>query len=434
MENFYTCKRPVSLQEARVINQLPKNIEGHIIVCGLIKGIKNLILPLRCKTLGRNKRPIVILTNDTVNGDTFVWPEINRFQDIYLIKGSALNPKILEKARAQRARSIIILAKQNDTTKKSTGQERMDAGNIFIYRTIVANYANVFIVTELEAMANLAFLVQDNDEISSQTNYYASKPFAAGEIYVGSLLDSLMCQAFYNKKIMDILDQFIMGNSNTPSNILKIYQQLNLSMCSINTVEIPKACTSLIFWNVFEHCLKHYNMIVLGVYKRHKKQDQSFGKGLWNDSKNAKSKPKNGNKQGGNAQSESENQNDKDGKGYGSSQPDSKPYVWIHPPKNIDLHPSDELFVLSDRNLIDSVKDDEIGGRQTADSSKGVKIEEKKTQEAIVNRMKDLNKKLNDLSQASKEWNSDVYQSKKFIKQNFGLKLRSDIEGFDSFT
>jgi len=158
MENFYTCKRPVSLQEARVPNQLPKNIEGHIIVCGLIKGIKNLILPLRCKNLGRNKRPIVILTNDTVNGDTFVWPEINRFQDIYLIKGSALNPAILEKAMAHKARSIIILANKNDA-KKSTGQERMDAGNIFIYRTIVAKYKNVFIVTELEAMATLAFLV-----------------------------------------------------------------------------------------------------------------------------------------------------------------------------------------------------------------------------------------------------------------------------------
>jgi hypothetical protein len=153
----------------------------------------------------------------------------------------------------------------------------MDAGNIFIYRTIVVKYPNVFIVTELEAMATLAFLVQDNDEISTQTNYYASKPFAAGEIYVGSLLDSLMCQAYYNKKIMDILDQFIMGNSNIPSNILKIYQQLNLSMCSINTVEIPNACTSLIFWNVFEYCLKHYNMIVLGVYKHHKESNKTLG-------------------------------------------------------------------------------------------------------------------------------------------------------------
>lgn len=117
MENFYTTKRPVSLQEARVVNELPKNIDNHIIVCGLIKGIRNLILPLRCKNLGKNKRPIVILTNDTVSGDTYVWPEINRFQDIYLIRGSALNPAILEKAMAHRARSIIILAKQKEMKK-----------------------------------------------------------------------------------------------------------------------------------------------------------------------------------------------------------------------------------------------------------------------------------------------------------------------------
>jgi len=69
----------------------------------------------------------------------------------------------------------------------------MDAGNIFIYRTIVAKYKHVNIVTELEAMSTLAFLVQDNDEISQKTNYYASKPFASGEIYVGSILDSLLC-------------------------------------------------------------------------------------------------------------------------------------------------------------------------------------------------------------------------------------------------
>lgn len=82
----------------------------------------------------------------------------------------------------------------------------MDAGNIFIYRTIFAAYKNVRIVTELEAMSTLAFLVQDNDEISQKTSYYASKPFSSGEIYVGSILDSLLCQAYYNEKIMDILD------------------------------------------------------------------------------------------------------------------------------------------------------------------------------------------------------------------------------------
>lgn len=48
-------------------------------------------------------------------------------------------------------------------------------------------------------------------------------------------------------------------------------------MCSINTVEIPNSCTSYVFMNVFEHCLKHYNMIVLGVYKKHDESEGTVG-------------------------------------------------------------------------------------------------------------------------------------------------------------
>lgn len=51
-ENFYSTTKPLSLAEARIKKRLDKSIEGHIIVCGIVKGLKNLILPLRCKTLG----------------------------------------------------------------------------------------------------------------------------------------------------------------------------------------------------------------------------------------------------------------------------------------------------------------------------------------------------------------------------------------------
>lgn len=114
-ENFFTTKRPVSLQEARVDTKLPKGIEGHIIVCGIVKGIKDLVLPLRCKSLGSQKRPIVIISNDNIDGDTYIWPEINRFTDIFIIRGSALNPAVLENAMAHKAKSIIIIATQLDT-------------------------------------------------------------------------------------------------------------------------------------------------------------------------------------------------------------------------------------------------------------------------------------------------------------------------------
>lgn len=51
-ENFFSTKKPITLSQARIKNKLDKSIEGHIIVCGIVTGIKNLILPLRSKTLG----------------------------------------------------------------------------------------------------------------------------------------------------------------------------------------------------------------------------------------------------------------------------------------------------------------------------------------------------------------------------------------------
>ena len=59
---------------------------------------------------------------------------------------------------------------------------------------------------------------------------------------------------------------------------------------------------------------------------------------------------------------------------------------------------------MSDPNLMDTLKDVERDGRQLIDSSKLVKTEEKKTQEANINSLKDLNKGLLDLTRASKEW------------------------------
>jgi hypothetical protein len=49
-------------------------------------------------------RPIVILSNDIggeddFGGDTYIWGEINRFEEIYIVKGSALNPADLERCR-----------------------------------------------------------------------------------------------------------------------------------------------------------------------------------------------------------------------------------------------------------------------------------------------------------------------------------------------
>lgn len=138
-------------------------------------------------------RPIVILSNDIVddeegNGDTYIWGEINRFEEIYILKGSALNPQDLERARVHKAKAIIIIAKSSENNRKM-----MDADAIFMYKTIEANFKNLIIVTELASMQAIAFLVPGNAETYKTLGYFMSKPFATGEIFVSSILDSLMC-------------------------------------------------------------------------------------------------------------------------------------------------------------------------------------------------------------------------------------------------
>ena len=61
----------------------------------------------------------------------------------------------------------------------------------------------------------------------------------------------------------------IMGSANTPESIMKFYRRLSLSKCSLNLIEIPKKCSSLVFSDIFEYCVKFNNMIPIAVYKRH---------------------------------------------------------------------------------------------------------------------------------------------------------------------
>jgi potassium large conductance calcium-activated channel subfamily M alpha protein 1 len=185
-----------------------------------------------------------------------------------------------------------------------------------MYKTIEANYKNVSIVTELAQMSAIAFIINESGQKDSeQANYFASKPFAAGEIFVGSLLNSLMCQAFYNPKMTDLLDQFIMGSASTSAEVYKLYQKMNLAMCSLNIMEVPKGCQDMTYASVFEFCVKR-NQVPIGVFRRH--NDDEF------------------------AQSTGTEHQDNPGK--------SKPHVWLHPPKNLELSVHDELFILCEKN------------------------------------------------------------------------------------
>jgi hypothetical protein len=127
----------------------------------------------------------------------------------------------------------------------------------------------------------------------------------------------------------------IMGSAHTPERIMKLYKQMNLSQCSLNLVEIPKKCNSLVFSLIFEFCVKNHNMIPIAVYKRQTGEgnaaNQGPGDGMNREDRNKK-----------------------------------KPYVWLHPPKNTELSIHDELFVLCDKHPKDNMNaEGNMKGRDT---------------------------------------------------------------------
>jgi len=82
-------------------------------------------------------------------------------------------------------------------------------------------------------------------------------------------------------------------------------------MSSLYLIEVPANCEDLTFESVFEFCIRR-NQVVIGIYRR--------------DIDNY--------------------QQSNDRESFGNS----KPYVWTHPPKNIELTVHDELFVLCEKN------------------------------------------------------------------------------------
>ena len=131
-----------------------------------------------------------------------------------------------------------------------------------------------------------------------------------------------------------------------------------------------------------------------------------------------------------------------------------KPYVWLHPPKFIELSIHDELFVLCDKDpkeniaasTADNMKMDHtrlthdltarngmtLGGTGGLISGeKLLKNEEKKQQKENIQKLTNLNNMLQDLLFSTKELSSNVDRTNEYISNDLGLKIKSDLDFFE---
>ena len=98
----------------------------------------------------------------------------------------------------------------------------IDPNAIFIYKAIKIYNPNIQIMTELVYDSNIILL--PDSEIRKFNHgeilFVNKSVFSSDEVYVSSLIDTLTCQAYYNKHIITIVNQLLFDGKNSLSHNL----------------------------------------------------------------------------------------------------------------------------------------------------------------------------------------------------------------------
>jgi hypothetical protein len=213
LSHYYAHPTPIDIEQVTIKNYICDEIpdlSNHLIIIGKIAlNWYDLIKPLRARCLGP-LRPIVLLYPSTIASD--IWHRIGIFEGIYFVKGSPLEEVNLLRAGIFRASQVIILAdgSGNHLVEKNFHDEAVDSDAIFAYHFVTRMNPSIKIVLEVINPSNIAYLDRSLED-TRISNYLLSPNFASGILFPTSLLDSIVCQSYYNPHIVKVFSRFLVG-------------------------------------------------------------------------------------------------------------------------------------------------------------------------------------------------------------------------------
>ncbi|CAD8152800.1 unnamed protein product [Paramecium pentaurelia] len=350
-----------------------EKFENHFIVCGVVTDMKYLMMPLRARSL-KNIQPIVILNQDLI--PTEIQLQINKFPKVYFQQGSPLNTEDLKKACIQKASALVILQKSADQEEGLSNI--VDADTIFIYKTVKLLNQNINIITELASISTISFLQISRNNYVQKYDWSVSEPFASGEIYISTMLDTLICQAYYNP--------FITRSASVNKKHKKLYQATKLQQSNLFLINIPPKYQEKTFGELFEILLTEQKMIPIGLYRGEKVKNNN------------------------------------------------KPYVFLKPPMDVVVSSKDRLYVLSGKqpkeqeNILDNEKNQ---GKETASQYYNIKSklqgEEGRVDIEFSRELMKFKDKMQSFVKGLNKINSEVF-NQGLIHEEFISKVRGTLK------
>ena len=369
--------------------------KDHIIICGTHTELYKYILPLRAKFLGaENMKYIVILTQNMPKN---LWDSISRFEKIILINGSPLNIDDLYRANIEFASKAIILEDKKMVEKNSKSDFPVITGDnnrIFIYKAIKKCNPNIQVMIELAFESNIEYLLEQDELVTlkSDMNYSNTRVFSSGEIYINSIIDSLTAQAYYNKHIVTIIHQLLVGERTSESSeMFRICENIGLKSSNFWQTRIPEKFIDRTFGELYdEFCDK--NLIILALYRLPGSTDNYSG------------------------------------------------YVFTKPTKNVIITHKDRVFVLGEKEELEKYFKEEEDQKINEEENMGSTGKDKREENIENNDEEDedddskkyspfyyFKDRINEVEKEINRMNTAVYSVKSTIKESISSGIKQEI-------
>ncbi|XP_076465055.1 potassium channel subfamily T member 2-like [Babylonia areolata] len=192
--------------------------DRHLIIMAAQKptsGLHNFIVPLRSSFISVNGLSAIILLLETTPEPIFL-DFIAMFPLVFWMKGSITSLDDLLRAGINKASHLVVVNREprdKDSLSKTNAEETLvDSETIITVQTIFRLFPNANIITELSQASNMRFMQFSAQDVychkisrleqklkatmNSNLSHIFRLPFAAGQVFSASMLDTLLYQTF----------------------------------------------------------------------------------------------------------------------------------------------------------------------------------------------------------------------------------------------
>ena len=237
-------------------------LEGHIVLCVFaddkspLLGLHNFLYPLRSKKrIKESMKPVVIVSNRT-----FIkreWPLIRKIPDVYVVDGSPLRVKNLEEACVSTCSVCIVLTmlSAKDDQEPAINDKEVVLCSLSLQKLLKRSARNqVKIITDLREESNVQFL-DFGDEDEPDERIYKAQPFACGEAFSVSMMDSVTSSAFHSPGTIYLIEDLIQASRTKSS-------------CHVEAIPLDsEEYANMTFRDLYSFHLDRNNL-VLGLYRK----------------------------------------------------------------------------------------------------------------------------------------------------------------------